>query len=78
MTKSIVRPFYESGNLTFFVLSVSSEVNGHKGLINIRGPRNATDIKESKLYNGAVALIEAIYEIIHRTDPEIVYDPLMR
>ena len=78
VTKSIVRPYYESGNLTFFVLSISSEVNGHKGLISIRGPRNAADIKESKLYTGAVALIEAIYEIIHRTDAEIVYEPLMR
>lgn len=78
VTKSVERTVDESGPSYSFALSVSSVVNGRKGLINISGPRDATDIKESELYKNVTALIEVVYEIIHRTDKEIVYQLLIR
>jgi hypothetical protein len=78
VTKSVERTADESGPSYSFALSVGSVVNGSKGLITIRGPRNATDIKESELYKNVTALIEVVYEIIHRTDKKIVYESLIR
>lgn len=78
VTESIEPTENESGPSYYFALSVSSEVNGIKGLISIKGSRKATDIKDSELYKNATALIEAVYEILHRMDKEIVYEPLIR
>ena len=77
VTKSVERTVDDSGPSYYFALSLSSEVNGSKGLISIKGPRKAPDIKDSELYKNAVALIEAVYEIIHRTDEKIDYEPLI-
>lgn len=77
VTRSVEREVNESGPAYYFALSISSDVNGSKGLISIKGPRKAPDIKDSELYKNAVALIDAIYEIIHRTDEKIDYETLI-
>jgi hypothetical protein len=77
VTKSVEREVDESGPSYYFALSISSDVNGSKGLISIKGPRKSPDIKDSELYKSASALVEAVYEIIHQTDDKIDYEPLI-
>lgn len=77
-TDSIEREQKVSGIYLYFELSVEAAVNQSKGLVHLKGSRKATDLKEEKLYKDAVALIEEIYAIIHRTDEAIVYEPLIR
>lgn len=78
VTETVEPPAAESGPSYYFSLSVNAEVNGNKGLISIKGPRKAPDIKDSELYKNASALVEAVYEIIHRMDNGIDYEPLIR
>jgi hypothetical protein len=77
VTKSVERTVDDSGPSYYFELSLSTETNGSKGLISIKGPRKAPDIKDSDLYKNTIALVDAIYEIIHRTDEKIDYEPLI-
>lgn len=77
VTESITGKEEEKGNSYYFALSLSPEINGSKGTISIKGLRKATDIKESELYKNATALIEMVYEIIHRSDKKIVYESLI-
>jgi hypothetical protein len=76
-TDSIERAQDASGIYRYFELSIGSTINKSKGSISISGSRKATDLKEEKLYKDAVALVEEIYGIIHRTDGKIVYEPLI-
>jgi hypothetical protein len=71
------RPQEESGIYFYFDLSIEAAVNQSKGFVQIKGSRKASDLKEEKLYKDAVALIEELYAIIHRTDEAIVYEPLI-
>ena len=77
-TETIERPQNESGFYRYFELSVKAVVDGSQALINIKGPRKATDLKDEKLYKDAVALIEELYGIIRRTDEKIFYEPLIQ
>lgn len=76
-TETIERPREESGIYFYFNLSIEAALNQSKGVIQIKGSRKATDLKEEKLYKDAVALIEELYAIINRTDEAIVYEPLI-
>ncbi len=76
-TESIERAQAVSGMYLYFELSVKSTVDKSTGSISIKGSRKATDLKEEKLYQDAVALIEEIYAIIRRTDERVVYEPLI-
>ncbi len=77
-TDSIEREQNVSGMYLYFELSIKSSLNKSTGSIYIKGSRKATDLKEEKLYKDAVALIEEIYAIIHRTDERVVHEPLIR
>ena len=77
-TDSIEREQDVSGMYLYFELSVKSILNKSTGSIYLKGSRKATALKEEKLYKDAVALIQAIYAIIHRTDKAIVHEPLIR
>jgi hypothetical protein len=76
-TEAIERPQEESGISRYFELSLRTIVDGQEGFIQIKGSRNKTALKEEKLYQDAVALIEAVYEIIQRADEELNYEPLI-
>lgn len=77
VTDSIERTEEDGGNTYYFALSLSSEVNGRNGLITVKGPRKAIDIKDEKVYQDAVVLIEAVFKILHRADKEIIYQALI-
>jgi hypothetical protein len=77
-TDSIEREQDASGIYLYFELSIKSTVNQSTGSIYLKGSRKANEIKEEQLYKDAVALIEEVYGIIHRTDKAVVYEPLIR
>ncbi len=77
VSETIERPYGKMGASFYFGLSVDSNIDGKKGQVVMRGPRNSLDLKDTPIYKNAVALIEAVYEIITRTDPKLVYEPLI-
>jgi hypothetical protein len=46
-----------------FEISVDLNLDGKKAAINIRGPRNAVTIKDEKLYQNALALVEELIDL---------------
>ena len=76
--ESIEREQDASGVYLYFGLSVKSAVGKSRGSVSIKGSRKAIALKEEKLYKDAVALVEAVYAIINRTDEAVVYEPLIR
>ena len=77
-TESIEREQDVSGMYLYFELSIKATVNESTGSVYLKGSRKTTALKEEKLYQDAVALIEEIYAIINRTDRAIAYEPLIR
>lgn len=77
VTETIEREQEASGIYRYFEVSVKAVVDGREGFIQIKGSRKDAALKEEKLYKDAVALVEAVYEIIHRADEDIVYEPLI-
>lgn len=76
-TASIERERDVPGIYRYFELSINAVVDGNEGLINIKASRKATDLKEDELYKDSIALIDQIYEIIHRFDKDLDYEPLI-
>jgi hypothetical protein len=67
----------EEGVRTYFSLSVDTKLNGQGHSIKIDGARNDAKLKEAHLYRDSVSLIEQLYEIINRTDPDIIMPELI-
>jgi hypothetical protein len=74
---SIEREQEESGIYFYFGLSLKTVLNGKEGLIQLKGSRKANALKDEKLYQDAVALIEEIYRIMGRADSGIAYEALI-
>jgi hypothetical protein len=74
-TEQIEREENSSGIRRYFSLSVETSINHRKGFIHIKGPKDATDIKDEKLYKDALPLVEEIYRMLHSADKTIVYQP---
>jgi hypothetical protein len=75
---SIEREQAVSGIYFYFELSIEATVNQSTGSIHIKGSRKASDLKEEKLYKDAIALIEELFAIIHRTDEGVVFESLIQ
>lgn len=73
VTENVERSGGPKGSYLWFDLRIRSEVDGATGLINIRGPRGDTSFDEARVYKDSVALIEQLYEILHRLDKDLVY-----
>jgi hypothetical protein len=61
----------------YFSLSLNSKLNGKEHSITIDGARDDAKLKETVLYRNSVLLIEHLYKIINRTDPEITRPALI-
>ena len=72
VTKSIELPS-GSSNYHYFAISIESAVGGKKGAISISGPATAEQVKEERLYQDAMALVEELRRIISRQDKSIVF-----
>ena len=62
---------------TYFSLSISSKLNGQEHSITIAGARNDAKLKETGLYRDSVLLIEQLFKIINRTDPDMTMPELI-
>jgi hypothetical protein len=77
-TRAIAKSSEQSGPLRDFEVSIATKLAGKQGLISIKAPRTATELRTDPLYQGSVLLIAELYRIIGRTDPEIRWDELIR
>jgi len=77
VTKSLERDQESKGTYSYFELVFASDLNGTKGLISIKGPRNAVDMKEMELFKNSVALIEEIYLVMDSADNRMTFEPLI-
>ena len=77
-TKSISKPLERDGPSRDFEIKIAAKVGRQNGLISIKGPRNAEDLKSDPLYQGSVLLIAELFKIIKRTDPDITLGELIR
>jgi hypothetical protein len=78
VTKTIRRPLGTWGRYPHFELLIDSTVNDRKGQIRIKGPSNATDLNESKLFTDSVALVKVIYTIMESADKKMSFEPLVK
>jgi hypothetical protein len=58
-------------NARTFEIGIAAKLSGHEGLISIKAPRSATELKTVPLYQDSVLLIAELYRIINRTEPDI-------
>lgn len=81
VTDSIELP--QGSPVFYFGISVDLTLDGKQGVINITGPRNASKVREEKLYQNALLLIKELYRIMNRQDKtvlfeELIHDPIRR
>ena len=77
-TKSIWKPLEEAGLSRDFEIKIAAKVAGQEGLISIKAPRSAAELKTDPLYRGSVGLIAELFQIIHRSDKAITFDELVK
>jgi len=77
VNKSLTGSSPEEGVRTYFSLSVNSKLNGKAHSITIDGSRNDAKLKATRFYRDSVFLIEQLYKIINRTDPDITMPELI-
>jgi hypothetical protein len=61
----------------YFSLSIETKLNDREHSIKIDGARNDAKLKEAGLYRDSVFLIQQMYKIINRTDPDITTPELI-
>ncbi|MGB8507000.1 MAG: hypothetical protein WCD76_01215 [Pyrinomonadaceae bacterium] len=61
----------------YFDISIESALGGKKGVLNLRGPRTAVQVKEKRLYQDSIVLVREIYRIINDQDKSIVFQELV-
>jgi hypothetical protein len=69
VTKGISQTHTQNGR--YFQISITSALDGKENSVGIDAAPYATDLKSDPLYQGAANLIEQLYRIINRTDPEL-------
>jgi hypothetical protein len=77
VTKTISKPPQQKGFSRYFELSISSRLTGKETTVSIEASRNATELKQDRLYQASVSLIAELYRIINRTDPEVAVPQLI-
>ena len=55
----------------YFELKIRSKLNGKEYSISIEGPRSSAKLKQDRIYQDSVYLIEQLYKIINMTDPDV-------
>ena len=76
-TKTISKSSEEKGLTRDFELSIASKLAGKEGVISIKAPRTAIEVKSDPLYQGSIFLIAELYRIINRTDPDVTFSDLI-
>jgi hypothetical protein len=76
-TKSIVKPVEPQSSAFALELSLETRLSGKQNIISISAPRSATELKNDSLYRDLVGLLNELYRIIHRKDPDIAVPSLI-
>lgn len=76
-TKSIAKLSEQEGPTRDFEIRIAAKLTRQEGLISIKAPRSATDLKSDPLYQGSVLLITQLFGIIQRSDRDIIFDELI-
>ena len=75
VTDSIALP-RPSSNYQYFEVSVDLTLGGKKGAVSINAPRNTAGVKDERLYQSTLVLIEELYRIMHGHDKSIHVEEL--
>lgn len=78
VTKTISRPLQEKGTSFYFELEMRANLKGKQSLISIEGSRSDSDLQEDATYRSVVSVIDVIYRVIERKDPDIARPELIR
>jgi len=71
VTRTISKPPTQKGFSRYFELAVLSALDGKENAVAIESYPSAEDVKTDPLYQGSVSLIELLYKIMNRTDPDL-------
>lgn len=74
---TISKPPQQKGFSRYFELSILSKLGGKETTVSIDAFPGAAELKTDRLYQGSVNLIEQLYVIINRTDPNITSPTLI-
>jgi hypothetical protein len=77
VTKTVSKPPTQKGFSRYFELSITSRLDGKENTVAIDGSPSATELRTESLYQSSVDLIEQLYKIINRTDPDIAAPTLI-
>ena len=76
VTDSLALPL-PSSNYQYFEVAVELTAGGRKGAINISGPRTAAGVKDKRLYQSTLTLIEELYRIMNGHDKGVRFEELI-
>jgi len=77
VTRTISRPPQQKGSSRYFELSIRSRLKGKESVVSIDASPNTSELKVDRLYQGSLAVIEQLYKIINRTDPDVTIPSLI-
>jgi hypothetical protein len=62
-----------AGQSTYFELTIHVTLKGITGTQELTGPRDAANIKEERVYQKSLGLLEELFRIINLRDKELTY-----
>lgn len=65
------------GQFTYFEMTIKVTLKGIIATQELSGPRNAANIKDERVYQKSMALMQELYRIINLRAPEINYEELV-
>lgn len=77
VTKTISKPSTQKGSSRYFELAIISALEGKEHSVAIEASPSEAELKTDPLYQGSLSLIEQLYKIINRTDPDITIPTLI-
>ena len=77
VTRAISKSPQQKGFSRYFEVSIRSTLRGKENSVSINASPGATELKADPLYQNSVSLIEELYKIINRTDPDITIPHLI-
>ncbi len=75
--RTISEPPQQKGSSRYFELSIHSRLGGKESTVSIDASPHAANLKTDSLYRASVRVIEELYKIINRTDPDITMPQLI-
>lgn len=61
----------------YFQLLIHSKLDAKEGSITIEGPRSSTKLKGERLYQDSMYLVEQLFQLLRKTDPDLAIPKLI-